>query len=130
MTEAPTISDRDLSRQQMTSFLIWKLPGIVMVGSAILDIGSVGQALIWAPCLGIFAVGCLANAMRCRRVHCYFTGPFFLVMAAASLLHGAGVVSLGEAGWSWIELMTLTGAAVFFYVPELLWGKYFGSGEN
>jgi hypothetical protein len=78
------------------------------------------------PCLAVFAFGCIANAARCRRVHCFFTGPFFLVMSVVSLLHGFGFVSLGDNGWSWIELITLTGGLTLAYLPELAWGRYFG----
>jgi len=31
---------------------------------------------------------------------CYFTGPFFLVLAGAALLYGIGGLPLGAKGWS------------------------------
>ena len=114
----------DLTRSALWSFLLWKLPPVVMVGVALLDVDSGGQALVWAPSLAIFGAGCVVNALRCRRVHCYFTGPFFLLMAAVSLLHGVGVLSLGEEAWTWIELVTLIGAITLVFLPELVWGRY------
>jgi hypothetical protein len=30
-------------------------------------------------------VACIVNALRCGRVHCYLTGPFFLLMAVIAL---------------------------------------------
>ncbi len=114
----------DLTDGALSSFLFWKLPAVLVVGVALLDVGSVGQALVWVPSLAIFGAGCVANALRCRRVHCYFTGPFFLLMAAVSLLHGVGVLSLGEEAWTWIELVTLIGAITLVFLPELVWGRY------
>ncbi len=114
----------DLTDGALSSLLFWKLPAVVVVGVALLDVGSVGQALVWAPSLAIGGVACVANTFRCRRVHCYFTGPFFLLMAAVSLLHGVYALPLGEEGWTWIELVTLTGAITLGYLPELVWGRY------
>jgi hypothetical protein len=114
----------DLTNIALWSFLFWKLPAVVVVGVALLDVGSVGQALVWAPSLAIGGAACVANTLRCRRVHCYFTGPFFLLMASVSLLYGAGALPLGEEGWTWIELVTLIGAITLGYLPELVWGRY------
>jgi hypothetical protein len=124
MTRTRLAEVEDLTERPLASFLFWKLPAVLVVGVALLDVGSVGQALIWAPSLAIGGAACLANAVKCRRVHCYFTGPFFLLMAAVSLLHGLGALPLGEGGWTWIELVTLIGAITLGYVPELVWGRY------
>jgi hypothetical protein len=50
---------------------------------------------------------CIVNALRSGRVHCYITGPFFLVMALVTLFYGLGVVSLGRNGWNLIGLAIL-----------------------
>ena len=92
MTRAHLAKGGDLTESALSSFLFWKLPAVMVVGVALLDVSSVGQALVWAPSLAIGGVACLANARQCRRVHCYFTGPFFLLMAAVSLLHGVGAL--------------------------------------
>ena len=118
---------KDLTNSALASLLLWKLPAVLMVAVALLEVGSAGQALVWAPSLVIYGIGCIANALRCRRVHCYFTGPFFLLMAVMSLLHGTGIVSLGEGGWTWIELVTLIGAITLVTLPELAWGRYWAA---
>ena len=66
---------------------------------------------------------CIANAARCRRTHCYLTGPFFLAMAAVSVAHGAGVISVGSQGWLWIGVTIAVGTAALWIVPERLFGR-------
>ena len=56
----------DLTDGALSSFLFWKLPAVVVVGVALLDVGSVGQALVWAPSLAIGGAACVANTLRCR----------------------------------------------------------------
>jgi len=70
---------------------------------------------------------CLANAGRGGRIHCYVTGPFFLLAALATLLYGVGLIPLGANGWNLIGMATLIGAIVLGCVPEPLFGKYRGS---
>jgi len=40
----------------------------------------------------IMGLACIANARRCGRVHCYFTGPLFLLSAVLSAVHGWNVI--------------------------------------
>ena len=61
------------------------------------------------------------------RIHCYVTGPFFLVAALATLLYGIGVIPLGANGWNLIGMAILIGAIVLGCVPQLLFGKYRGN---
>jgi hypothetical protein len=69
-------------------------------------------------------VACLANARRCGRVHCYATGPFFLILAGGSLLYGLGVMPLGSNGWNTLGLILLVGSIVLCCGSELLFGRY------
>jgi hypothetical protein len=55
---------------------------------------------------------CLLNASRCGRIHCYFTGPFFILGAVTSLGYGIGLLPLGPSGWKWIRNITIIGAIV------------------
>ena len=124
MGETSSSVVRDFVKNRLASFLFWKAPAAVMVATAFFDVGSVGRALIWTACLSLMGGGCVANALRCGRLHCYITGPFFFLMAGASVLHGFGVVSFGPAEWTWIGVVTLVGAVTLTYVPERIWGQY------
>lgn len=75
---------------------------------------------MWTPALLVAGVGCVANAARCGRLHCYFTGPLFLLAAAAALLRGVEIVSIP---WSWIGWSLIAGTLLAF-IPEWVVGKY------
>jgi hypothetical protein len=96
-----------------------------------LAISSGWRTAVWIVALATMGVACLANALRCGRVHCYLTGPFFLLMALAALSYGLGVLRLRGNGWNLLGLMTLIGALALWYLPEMFLGKYRqGRGEN
>ena len=78
----------------------------------------------WVLFLVWMGAACLANARRCGRTHCHLTGPFFLVMAAAVLAHGAGLLPLGRYGWAWLGATTAAGAALLWSASEALLGRY------
>ena len=69
-------------------------------------------------------VACIVNALRCGRVHCYLTGPFFLLMALLALSNSLDMLHLGGNGWNLLGLMTLIGAIALWCLPEMLLGKY------
>ena len=126
MAEATSPVGRDFVNQRRASFLLWGAPALVMAGTAFVSMGDVPRGVVWAACLSVFGFGCLANALRCGRRHCFVTGPFCLIMALASLLVGFGVLSLP---WGWLGLTTLLGVVVLTLVPDRTWGKYVG-GEK
>src|SRR5229473_1500376 len=55
-----------------------KFPSIVLVAG--LSWATL-RPWIWIPAFLIMGVGCLVNASRCGRLHCYITGPVFLLAA-------------------------------------------------
>jgi hypothetical protein len=95
---------RDFVRDRKASFLLWWFPALLMIATGPLGFSPELHGSIWASCLSVFGFGCLANARRCGRRHCFFTGPFFLAMALVSLVHGFGVISLGSyaGGSPWL----------------------------
>ena len=100
--------------------LVWGLPIVALVAGGAFQL----EAYIWPLALTQMGLGCLLNAYRCGRLHCFITGPFFLAAAAASLLHGTDVVALGADGWSWIGRAVLFGGLGLTYLPEAIWGRY------
>lgn len=116
----------DWVNQRLPSLLVWKLPVALLVATAFIGLSQPVRGALWAAAFATMGGGCARNALRCRRLHCYFTGPLFLALAALSLLHGTGAVGLGSNGWGWIGASALIGGIGLTMVPERLWGRYAG----
>lgn len=117
-------ASRDLVKKPAAAWLLWGLPiAIILITGNVASAGWI-LTVAWAASLVTMGVACLVNARGCGRTHCYFTGPFFLLMAIMSLLHGLHVVSLGPRGWSYIGIVLLIGSIVLCAAPELIWGRY------
>jgi hypothetical protein len=112
-----------LSSRWLVLALFW-LPAVAIAVTARSDFGGAWRTVVWPAALSILGAACVANALRCGRMHCYITGPFFLGMALVALLYGLGVVPLGGNGWKVIGLTILVGAIALCCLPELFFGKY------
>ena len=117
-------ASRDLVRNRAAMPLLWLLPTV-----AILVAGGFAEnrwiiTPTWTGSLLVMGTACLLNASGCGRIHCFFTGPFFLAMAGVSLAFGLQFLPLGPNGWQHILAALLVGGVVFLFVPEWLWGRY------
>lgn len=121
---ATTNNSRDILSNRQLTFALFCLPAIAIIATAPHGVGSGWRTAVWTVALITLGAACLANAARCGRVHCYITGPFFLVMALVTLLYGLGVLPLGRSGWGLIGLVILVGAIALTCLPEKFFGKY------
>jgi|SRR5712692_7110917 len=105
------------------STLLWWGPAVLLI---VLTINTEGwiRPVAWTAGLLWMAALCLWNLSRCGRVHCLFTGPFFLAMAATTVLVSFRTIWLGANTWRILGNAILIGAIVFCCVPEMLWGRY------
>ena len=115
---------RDMLSSPWRALAVFWLPAVAIAVAGSSGLSSIWRTIVWTAALGTMGAACLANALRCGRVHCYITGPFFLVMAAVTLLYGLGVLPLGRNGWGLIGLTILAGGIVLCCLPEMLFGKY------
>jgi hypothetical protein len=115
-------AERDLLCRGLSGFLLWCVPWIAFA----LGFGAPPwlKTILWSASLTVMGLACLFNASRCGRVHCLFTGPFFILGAVASLGYGLGVLPLGPFGWKWIGSVTIIGAIALTFIPELVLGRY------
>lgn len=120
MTRRTAADAPDMVAGKLKPLLFWGLPIAALVLAGRVDV----EFVVWPPALLWMGIACAVNAARCRRVHCYFTGPFFLVMAVFAVLHGWEIVPLGAAGWRWLGGISLVGGLGLAYLPELVLGKY------
>ena len=75
---------------------------------------------LWVPAFAVMGAGCLANAVRCGRIHCYVTGPLFLLAAVFVALSGWGIVALHPG----LFLLVVFGTCCLALCAEILFGKY------
>lgn len=114
----------DLVKNSKTRLLLWGLPAAVILATGYYASGGWITTLGWTLSLAVMGAACLVNARGCGRMHCYFTGPFFLFMAVVSFLHGVGALSLGLHGWRYIGTGLVLGGVLLYVVPEWIWGRY------
>ncbi len=97
--------------------LVWCLPAaLFLAGPA----WTAARSQLWIPSLAVAGTACLVNASRCGRLHCFLTGPLFLLGAIATLLDAGGVLAID---WRWILAAVTLGTGVG-YGLERLRGTY------
>jgi hypothetical protein len=102
--------------------LIWGGPIAILLATP--SVGERYLVIVWPALLTFMGVACWLNARRCGRVHCYVTGPFFLLLAGIALPYGMGVLPLGAHGWSTLSAVLMIGTVTLIWVPEWLLGRY------
>jgi len=122
MNAPPPLVQNDLTSTSARTAMFWGPGLLLLILSG--NFGWWGHTIAWTAGLLWLAVMCFWNSARCRRVHCIFTGPFFLAMAVVTLLVGFGVFSLGANTWNLLSAVILIGGIVLCCGPELIWGRY------
>ena len=102
--------------------LIWGLPVAIMAASS--NLTPAPRGVVWTVMLLFMGGACLANARRCSRTHCFYTGPFLILMAGVLALYAKGLLSLGGNAWGLLASIALGGAAILCCVSESMWGRY------
>jgi hypothetical protein len=123
-SDATTFRSRDILASPWRTLLVFCLPAFAVVVAGALNISIAWRTAVWVVALLVMGSACLVNAFQCGRVHCYLTGPFFLLMGVVTLLYGLGVISLAGNGWNLLGLIILVGAIALSCLPEMLFGKY------
>lgn len=114
--------DKDWVSRPGRYVVAWGLPMAALIVAVFLP--PLARTVIGTAALLWMGAACLANAARCGRTHCYFTGPFFLILAAGVALHGFGIFWLGPDGWIWLGITIVAGAVILWWLPEWMWGKF------
>jgi hypothetical protein len=123
-SDATTCELRDILSSRWRIFLLYWLPAIAIVVAGAPAISNGWRTVVWTIALITMSGACMVNALRGRRVHCYVTGPFFLLMALAALFYSVAILHLGRNGWNLLGLIGLIGTIALWYLPEMFWGRY------
>ncbi len=98
---------------------LWCVPTLALV----LGLSwNVARPWLWIPAFLVMGAGCVVNARRCGRLHCYMTGPIFLLAAVYVILAEVNVVPLRPNVFALIVL----GTAALACLAELHLGRYAG----
>ncbi|HLI97813.1 MAG TPA: hypothetical protein VKT72_17220 [Candidatus Baltobacteraceae bacterium] len=119
-----TTPEGPLAETAWFAILVWGLPVAALFLSGFLTLSTPLRAAIWTAANATMGVGCVVSVMRCGRLHCYFTAPFFLILALAGLLLGLGVLPAGKHTWNILGAIFTVGAIVLYFVPEAVFGRY------
>jgi hypothetical protein len=116
---AETCEKKDFAASTRTFLFFWGIPIAALVLASFLapPIATLvrASALFWA------GAACAVNAYRCGRLHCYVTGPLFLVAGLAILLAGFANVAIP---FRWILIAVAAGTCVAFCLEGLFGTKY------
>ena len=96
--------------------LLWGVPAIALAIGLLLD--GKPRAVVWTPAFLVAGISCVANARGCGRLHCYFTGPLYLLCGLATVL-----MALRGTPSAWLAVVLVAGT-VLAYVPEWTRGRY------
>jgi hypothetical protein len=92
------------------------------LSSDFLGLSQAQAAFLWAGSLAWMGTGCVLNALRCARLHCFISGPALWLGAIASGLVGLGIISGRQMLADVVDVTFLL--VVLSYVPEWIRGKY------
>ena len=115
----------DWARQPLSIILWWCLPIAIGVSTGPLGLSARSAAIVWAASFIWMATGCILNAVRCHRLHCYISGPVFLLGAFAAGLLAASRVDFGPHALNNAVSVTFV-LALLSFVPEFVWKRYVG----
>lgn len=119
----------DFARNPFHGLLWWGLPVALAVLTGALATGPRLPVLAWSLAFAWMGTGCVLNARRCHRRHCYLSGPVMLVGAVVLGLMAAGVVQSSSVAINAV-LWGAFGLVLLSFVPELVWGRYVGGGRS
>ncbi len=105
-----TCASNDLVKSNRR-WILWGLPVVLFVVGAFTP---TLRPFLWTPAFLVGGSACVVNAATCGRLHCYMTGPLYLLAALATVLVSLEIVSIP---WSFIGL-GVVGGTLLAYVPE------------
>ena len=120
---ATTCESRDILSSRWRVFLLYWLPAIAIVAVGPLAISSRWRSVVWTVALATMGMACIVNALRCGRVHCYLTGPFFLLCAVYLTSVQLGLVPF--VGNAWFAAAVI-GVIALSFLAGLIIGTYTG----
>ncbi|ERV77539.1 hypothetical protein Q058_03425 [Pseudomonas aeruginosa BL04] len=120
----------DTASKRSTLILLWFIPAIVASAALLAADAYMGLLLVAALAFAVMGAACAVNAARCGRLHCFVTGPYFLLLALAAvgiyLYPGWG----GGSAQIWLLATFALLSPLLVWLPERLARRtYFCTGD-
>src|SRR6266849_4218294 len=109
---------RDLTGSRAAWFFWYGPVAVILAGS----FWAAGRNWLWAGAFAVMGIGCLVNASRCQRLHCYFTGPLFFAAAGFAIAAQFQLVYLRTG----LFLLIVLALSCAFQCAEKPFGRYRG----
>ena len=122
---AETYEKNDFAASTQTFLFCWGIPIAAMVLASFL--APPISILVWAGALFWAGAACAANAFRCGRLHCYITGPLFLLGGLAILFAGFAYAAIPA---TWILIAVAAGTCLAFSLEGIFGTKYVRERED
>lgn len=114
---------KDWVRRPGMGFVWWCIPLGVGAAGTYFASSPRSATLVWTLSFVWMGTGCLLNARRCHRLHCYISGPAFFLGAVSLALLAGGIALLGPHSLNDIVGITLS-VALLSFIPEMIWRRY------
>jgi hypothetical protein len=100
-----------------SAILLWWLPTCALfVGLSWREV----RPWLWIPAFLVMGVACLVNAARCGRLHCFVTGPAYLLAALYAALAAADLAPMRPGTF----LLVMLGITILAFLAERSLGTY------
>jgi hypothetical protein len=116
-------SQKDWVAHPLSFVWWWCVPIAIGVSTDVLGLPTRTAALVWAASFVWMAAGCLLNARRSRRLHCYISGPVFLLGAIVVVFVAAGFTVFGPHALNNVVSVTFV-LVILSFVPEYFGNRY------
>jgi hypothetical protein len=116
---------RDNIRRPFRFMLFFGIPIVGLLGANFLTAMPLLHATVDIISFAWMGIACLVNALECNRVHCWFTGPWCLLVAMALLAYEFLGIQPARISFAAIVNAGFIIFLLLWFVPELILGRYF-----
>jgi hypothetical protein len=115
-------ASRDWVGNARANVLAWWIPKAAIVIALFAPVPV--RAVVWMAALVWMGTACTLNARRCGRMHCRYTGPFYLAMIVPVVLFATNIIPANFYGWLALAVFILPGGWIIWWATERAWGKF------
>src|SRR5215467_3404951 len=110
-----------LNYRQWVAPLGWTVASVAALGALVLPVSPAASTWLWVAFFGLSGTLCSsAYVRRCSRLHCYMTGPLFLL--SAFYLSTVELSLVPFMGNTWF-LVVVLGTTALSFLAEMIFGK-------